>query len=84
MRYVAQVLGEAGAGFDDVLKLNTYYCHSVGAGALQEGAGSRSRRFPPPGPASSDVPVHELAHAGMLVEIEAIAATGPRRGGKPR
>ena len=29
MRYVAQVLGAAGACFDDVLKLNTHYCHSV-------------------------------------------------------
>ena len=44
MRYVAQVLGAAGACFDDVLKLNTYYCHSVGAGALQGGADAQ-----PPG-----------------------------------
>ena len=71
-RYVAQVLDAAGACFDDVLKLNTYYCHSVGAGALQGGAEARSRRFSPPGPALSDVPVDELAYPGMLVEIEAI------------
>ena len=45
MRYVAQVLGAAGACFDDVLKLNTYNCHGVGAGALQGGAEVRSRRF---------------------------------------
>ena len=84
MRYVAQVLGAAGACFDDVLKLNSYYCHSVGAGALQGGAEARSRRFSPPGPALSDVPVEELAYPGMLVEIEAIAAIGPRRGVEPR
>ena len=84
MRYVARVLEAAGACFDDVLKLNTYYCHRVGSGALQEGADPRSRCFPPPGPALSDVPVDELAYAGMLVEIEAIAAIGPRRGGEPR
>ena len=79
MRYVAQVLGAAGAGFDDVAKLNTYYCHRVGAGAWQDGTDPRSRCFSPPGPASSDVPVDELAYAGMLVEIEAIAAVRPRR-----
>ena len=74
MRYVAQVLGAGGACLDDVLKLNTYYCHSTGPGALRNGAEPRSRRFSPPGPALSDVPVDELAHVGMLVEIEAIAA----------
>ena len=74
MRFVDRVLGAAGACFDNVLKLNTYYCHSVDAEALQDGADPRSRCFPPPGPASSDVPVDELAYAGMLVEIEAIAA----------
>ena len=36
IRYVAHVLGAAGACFDDVLKLNTYYCHSVGAEASQD------------------------------------------------
>ena len=84
MRYVGQVLGAAGACFDDVLKLNSYYCHRVGAAALQDGAEQRSRCFSPPGPALSDVPVDELAYAGMLVEIEAIAAIGPRRGLEPR
>ena len=84
MRYVDRVLGAAGACFDDLLKLNTYCCHRVGAGALQGGAEPRGRWFSPPGPAWSDVPVDELAYAGMLVEIEAIAALGPRQGGEPR
>ena len=84
MRYVAQVLEAAGACFDDVLKLNTYYCHRVGAGALRDGADPRSHCFSPPGPALSDVPVDELAYAGMLVEIEAIAAISPRRGVEPQ
>ena len=84
MRYVAQVLGAAGACFDDVLKINTYYCHRVGAGALRDGADPRSRCFSPPGPAWSDVPVDELAWPGMLVEIEAIAAISPPRGAEPR
>ena len=84
MRYVARVLDAAGACFDDVLKLNTYYCHRVGAGALHDGAEPRSRRFSPPGPAWSDVPVHELAWPGMLVEIEAIAAVSPQREAEPR
>ena len=84
MRYVAQVLGAAGACFDDVLKLNSYYCHGFGAGALRGGADARSCGLPPPAPASSDVPVDELAYPGMLVEIEAIAAVGPRRGVEPR
>ena len=84
MRYVAQVLGAAGACFDDVLKLNTYHCHRVGAGALRDGADPRSHCFSPPGPALSDVPVDELAYPGMLVEIEAIAAIGLRPGVEPR
>ena len=83
MRYVARVLGSAGACLDDVLKLNTYYCHRTGAGAVQDGADPRSRCFSPPGPALSDVPVDELAYPGMLVEIEAIAAIGLRQGVEP-
>ena len=67
-----------------VLKLNAYYCHSTGPGALRNGAEPRSRRFSPPGPALSDVPVDELAYAGMLVEIEAIAAIDPRHEVEPR
>ena len=61
-------VGAAGACFDDVLKLNTYYCHRVGAGALRDGADPRSHCFSPPGPALSDVPVDELAYPGMLAE----------------
>ena len=80
MRYVAQVLGAAGACFDDVLKLNTYYCRGARAGVSQDAAEPRSHCFSPPGPAVSDVPVDELAYPGMLVEIEAIAAISPRRG----
>ena len=71
---VYQILEAAGACFDDVLKLNTYYCHRVGAGALRDGAEPRSRWFSPPDPASSEIPVDELAWPGMLVEIDAIAA----------
>ena len=84
MRYVARVLEAAGARFDDVLKLNTYYCHRVDAGALHDDTDPRSRRFSPSGPALSDVPVEVLAYPGMLVEIEAIAAISPRRGAEPR
>ena len=80
MRYVSRVLGAAGACFDDVLKLNTYYCHGVDAGTLRDGAEPRNRRFSPPGPALSVVPVDELAWPGMAVEIEAIAVIAPRRG----
>ena len=78
MRYLARVLDAAGAGLDDVLKLTTYYCHGTGVAVLRAGAEARSRRFSPPGPAWSDVPVDELAWPGMLVEIEAIAAMGSR------
>ena len=84
MRYVAQVLGATGACIDDVLKLNSYYCHGVRAGASQDAAEVRSHCFSPPGPAVSDVPVDELAYPGMLVEIEAIAAISPRREIEPR
>ena len=84
MRYVAQVLGAAGACFDDVLKLNAYYCHRVRGGTSQDDAEARSPCFSPPGPAVSNVPVDELAYPGMLVEIEAIAAIIPRRGIEPR
>ena len=88
MRYVARVLEAAGAGFDDVLKLTTYYCHGDGDAVLRAGTEARNRRFSPPGPAWSDVPVDELAWPGMLVEIEATAAIGPEgsidRTGVPR
>ena len=84
MRYVARVLEEAGACFDDVLKLNSYHCHRVGAGVVHDGDKLRSRRISPPGAAASGVPVDELAYPGMLVETEAIASIGQRRGVESR
>lgn len=73
MDFVERILREGDTGFDDVLKLNTYYCGTDDATRLHENLQVRNACFNVPGPASTGVPVDNLAYPGQEVEVEAIA-----------
>lgn len=74
---ITRILREAGATWEDVVKLNTYYCFD-GTGAEVKEFWEKMTRvrmefLPNPGPAGTGVRVNGLMYDGFLIEVEAIA-----------
>ncbi|HEX4564571.1 MAG TPA: Rid family hydrolase, partial [Solirubrobacteraceae bacterium] len=65
------VLEDAGASFDDVVKVTAFL---TDASRLREYAHVRNEFITGPSPASTVVEVSALALPGMMIEVEAIAA----------
>lgn len=72
MENIAAVLTEAGAGFNDVIKVTIFLVDMNDFGAVNEVYG---RRFPEHKPARSTVAVKALPR-GVLLEIEVTACHG--------
>lgn len=70
--HIGQVLSAAGATFKDVLKLNIFVTQMDGQNILNE-ISARYFGFNDP-PARTLVGVPTLAHPGMLIEIDGVAA----------
>ena len=75
MAYLARALAGFGLGFDDLVKVNTFYRGAIDDGRLHRNLAIRSGHFRRPGPASTGVAVPALAYPGLEIEIEAIAVT---------
>jgi enamine deaminase RidA (YjgF/YER057c/UK114 family) len=79
LQNLATVLTAAGARLQDVVKLTVYLVQGqdfrAGYGAFQRACGDA------PPPVVSAALVSGLAHPDFLVEIEAVAVTGPAAGG---
>lgn len=80
---LSRLLEEAGATWNDVIKLNTFYvCNETGQ-AVQDFWEKMTRvRFeylPTPGPAGTAVRVAGLMYDGFLIEAEVIAVVGSGR-----
>ena len=74
MANIGSVLAELGLGFEHVVKLNAFYCGSVGEAVLKENAVTRFSVFEQaPGPTTTGVPVPYLAYEDMLIEIDVVA-----------
>jgi 2-iminobutanoate/2-iminopropanoate deaminase len=74
---LTNVLAEAGATWNDVVKLNTYYCFD-GTGEEVQAFWEKMTRvrmefLPSPGPAGTGVRVNGLMYDGFLIEAEATA-----------
>ncbi len=67
---IRTVLEQAGATFDDVVKVTVYLTDMSDLGVL---ARVRDQYLPGAKPASTAVQVSALAQPGMMVEVEAIA-----------
>ena len=75
MQQLSCVLDAAGAGFDDCLKLNTFY---VGDGTAENWAKPaliRQACFTDPGPAATGITLPALAHPGLMTKIAATAVS---------
>jgi 2-iminobutanoate/2-iminopropanoate deaminase len=65
------VLDQAGASFEDVVKVNVYLTDIAN---LREYSRVKGEYMPGPQPASTAIGVAGLALPGMMIEVEAIAA----------
>jgi enamine deaminase RidA (YjgF/YER057c/UK114 family) len=80
--HIRTVLRAAGADLSDIVRLNTYYHHSGDGSEVtrfwEEMTRVRMEYIADPGPAATAVRVSGFAFEGLLIEIEAIAAIGPK------
>ena len=77
MVHIGTILEELGASYDDVCKVTTVYHGDCGGDALNANLPIRSSYFPNPGPASTGVPLPELAYDSMMIEIDIFAMKEP-------
>jgi len=77
MTHIGTILNELGVDYDDVCKVTTVYHGDCGAEALHANLPVRSSYFSDPGPATTGVPLPELAYEGMMIEIDVFAMTEP-------
>ena len=80
---VTTVLENAGASWDDVVKLNTYYVFDGDPADAQafwtKMTNVRMEFLPDPGPCGTGVRVDGLMYDGLLIEVEAIAVVEEER-----
>jgi 2-iminobutanoate/2-iminopropanoate deaminase len=80
---ITRVLAEAGATWEDVVKLNTYYVYDGEGDGIREYwerlTRVRMEFLPDPGPCGTAVRVEGLMYDGFLIEVEAIAWLGEHR-----
>jgi 2-iminobutanoate/2-iminopropanoate deaminase len=74
---VGKVLTDAGATWDDVVKINTFYVYDGEPAGAQDFwskmTAVRMEYLPDPGPCGTGVRVDGLMYDGLLIEVEAIA-----------
>jgi len=76
MKQIGAALGECGAGFNDVVKINRWY---VGTGTVEDfepAALACAAHFQEPGPAATGVPLPRHAVSGQQIKIEVVAMLG--------
>ena len=76
---LTQVLRAAGAGWDDVIKMNSYMVglNAENVAAYREGRSSHLKAKRPP--ASTLVVVTSLVQPELLLEVEVVAAIAPQK-----
>ena len=76
---LTQVLRAAGAGWDDVIKMNSYMVglNAGNVAAYREGRSSHLKAKRPP--ASTLVGVTSLVQPELLLEVEVVAAIAPKK-----
>jgi len=81
---IGVLLGDLGAGYNDVVKLNRYY---VAGGTAAEWEGSAlavASYFVEPGPAATGIPIPALFRGGLMISVEVTAVLGEDDGPLPR
>ena len=71
--HIGKVLEGFGASFGDIMKVNAFYTGTDEPDDLHANVNARSSYFSKPGPASTGVPLNDLAYEDMLIEIDTIS-----------
>ena len=77
MKHIGTILNEIGIDYGDVCKVGAFYHGDCGTEQLHANFPIRSSYFSDPGPATTGVPLPELAYNGMMIEIEVFAMVEP-------
>ena len=77
MVHIGTILGELGAGYDDICKLTTAYQGATDLEGLRTGLDARGSWLEAAQPATSDLALPVLAYPAMIVEIDAFAMADP-------
>ncbi len=81
---IGVLLGDLGASYNDVVKVNRYY---VAGGTAKEWEGSAlavASYFAEPGPAATGIPIPALFRDGLMISVEVTAMLGEDDGPRPR
>ncbi len=73
MQHIGTILDALGAGYDDVCKITSVYCGNSDANHLHENLSICSSYFPDLGPATTGIPLPQLAYDSMVIEIDTFA-----------
>jgi enamine deaminase RidA (YjgF/YER057c/UK114 family) len=76
MRQIGDVLGQFGATFDDVVKINRWYVGQGTVADFEPAALACAAHFKEPGPAATGIPIPRHALPGHQIRIEVIAMLG--------
>ncbi|MDY0881641.1 RidA family protein [Dongia soli] len=76
MRQIGRALGEFGADFDDVVKLNRWYLRQDSVADFEPAALACAAHFNEPGPAATGIPIPYFPRQGEAIKIEVVAMLG--------
>lgn len=77
MTHIGTILNDLDAGYDDVCKVIAMYEGRCGPDDLHKNLAIRSSFFREPGPATTGIPLPNLAYPEMVIEIDVFAMTKP-------
>ena len=76
MARIGGILGELGADFADVVKINRWYAGNVGIADFEPAALACAGNFKEPGPAATGIPLPRHANPEVLIKISVVAMLG--------
>ncbi|MGD9765276.1 MAG: RidA family protein [Candidatus Binatia bacterium] len=84
MERIGALLGDLGADYQDVVKINRYYVAGGTADQWEGAALACARYFEEPGPAATGIPVPALFRPGLMISLEVTAMRDEHGGKMPR
>ena len=84
MEQIGKLLGQFGAGFDDVVKNNRWYAGSSGIDDFEPAAMACAANYKEPGPAATGIPIPRHANPDVTIKLSVVAMLGEDGSHLPR